>query len=66
MTGDPADAEGRDFIADLALHRGDIREADARTTDLSWSGEKRTESNVVEALSEGGAGLRERVSGATE
>jgi hypothetical protein len=66
LTGDPADAEGRDFIADLALHRGDIREADARTTGLGWSGKKRTESDVVEALSKGGAGLSERVSGATE
>ena len=64
--GDAADAEGGDLTADLALHGGDVEEADGGATGFGRSGEKRTEADVVEAFGEGGAGLGERVGGAAD
>ena len=64
--GDAADAEGGDFRTDFTLHGGDFIEADGGAAGLGGRGEKWAEADVVEALGEGGAGLREGMGGAAE
>ena len=57
--GDAANAEGGEVLADFVLHGGDVLKADGLATGLGGGGEKRAETDVVEALGEGGAGLGE-------
>jgi hypothetical protein len=64
--GEATDAEGGDFLADLALHGGDFVEADGGAAGFGGGGEKRAEADVIEALGEGGAGLIQRMSGAAD
>lgn len=66
LAGNAADAEGGDLAANFAFHRGDFMEADGGAAGFGGGREKRAETDVVEALFKGIAGLGEGVGGAAD
>jgi hypothetical protein len=63
---DAANAKRGDVRTDIALHFGDVGQADTGTAELGGSGEKRTKADVVKSLGQGSAGLVGRMGGASE
>jgi hypothetical protein len=63
---DPADAERGDARADLAFHRGDVLQANARAAQLGGRGKQRAEADVIEALRQRRARLFQRMGRAAD